>query len=94
VWSTELPKSTLLADKAIHHNIYDHAKSHTFKSSPGQTWNITYGDGSSASGNVGTDIVDIGGICIEDQSVEMAKKLSPSFEQQKGDGLLGLAFVG
>lgn len=38
--------------------------------------------------------MDIGGICIEDQSVEMAKKLSPSFEQQKGDGLLGLAFVG
>lgn len=56
VWSTELPKSTLFAGKAIHHNIYDHSKSETFKPSAGEHWNITYGDGSTASGNVGTDV--------------------------------------
>ena len=93
MWSTELPKSTILAAKSVHHNLYDHAKSHTFEPSSGQTWNITYGDGSSASGNVGTDVVNIGGIQIANQAVEMAKKLSPSFEQQEGDGLMGLAFV-
>ena len=93
VWSTELSKSTILSGKTVHHNIFDYEKSHTFERSAGQTWNITYGDGSSASGNVGTDVVNIGGIILKNQAVELAKKLSSSFEQQAGDGLLGLAMV-
>ena len=93
MWSTELSKSTLLSGKTVHHNIFDYEKSHTFEHSAGQTWNITYGDGSSASGNVGTDVVNIGGIILKSQAVELAKKLSSSFEQQAGDGLLGLAMV-
>ena len=82
-----------MAGKATHHNIFDHCKSDSFEASGGQHWNITYGDGSSASGNVGTDVVNISGIVIKNQAVEMAKKLSPSFAQGYGDGLLGLAFV-
>jgi hypothetical protein len=38
-------------------------------------------------------VVNIGGICLKNQAVELAKKLSSSFEQQAGDGLLGLAMV-
>lgn len=68
--------------------------SSTFKPSPGQTWSIAYGDGSTASGNVGTDVVNIGGIEIQNQAVELASKISASFRQSAGDGLLGLAFVG
>jgi hypothetical protein len=93
VWSSELPKSTLLAGKGVHHNIYDQAKSDSFKASKGQHWNITYGDGSSASGNVGTDVVNIGGIVVKNQAVEMAKKLSPSFAQGYGKQNLLMLFL-
>lgn len=59
---------------------------------PGSTWNITYGDGSGASGNVGTDDVTIGGVAIQGQHIEMADHLTKSFETSEGDGLLGLAW--
>lgn len=34
----------------------------------------------------------LGGLCIENQAVELAAKLSSQFTKGKGDGLLGLAF--
>jgi len=55
-------------------------------------WKISYGDGSSASGDVGMDIVHIGGLTIKDQTVELARQMSDQFSQGSGDGLLGLAF--
>ncbi|KAL9080925.1 MAG: hypothetical protein Q9157_000425 [Trypethelium eluteriae] len=58
----------------------------------GSTWQISYGDGSSASGDVGTDVVNIGGVQITGQAVEEAKTLSSAFTQNAGDGLMGLAF--
>lgn len=89
VWSTELPSSLTRNSK---HNIFDPSKSSSYKKSSGSTWEISYGDGSSASGDVGTDNVTIGGLTIENQSIELAKKLSSAFQQDTGDGLLGLAF--
>ncbi|CAK1357563.1 unnamed protein product [Cercospora beticola] len=56
------------------------------------SWQIQYGDGSTANGAVGTDNVSIGGLCVTGQHVELAKNLAQSFEQSEGDGLLGLAF--
>jgi len=53
---------------------------------------ISYGDGSSASGNVGTDDVQLGGLTIKNQAIELAKKMSTQFVQGTGDGLLGLAW--
>lgn len=58
----------------------------------GSTWNISYGDGSSASGNVGTDNVTLGAVTIKGQAVELAEKISSQFIQDTGDGLLGLAW--
>lgn len=55
-------------------------------------WKISYGDGSNASGDVGTDKVNIGNLVIENQSIELAKQLSAQFVSSEGDGLLGLAF--
>ncbi|KAK7522528.1 aspartic proteinase precursor [Phyllosticta citriasiana] len=89
VWSTELPASVQSSGK---HNIYDPSKSSTYKKLDGCTWKIQYGDSSSASGDVGTDNVDLGGLTIKDQVIELAKELSTQFAQGAGDGLLGLAF--
>ncbi|KAL8820462.1 MAG: hypothetical protein Q9223_001323 [Gallowayella weberi] len=78
--------------KTSGHAVFDPTKSSTFKKTPGSTWQITYGDGSSASGSVGTDNVTVGGLTVEGQSVELAEKLSAQFSSGVGDGLLGLAF--
>ncbi|KAI4617686.1 uncharacterized protein J4E87_008323 [Alternaria ethzedia] len=64
----------------------------TFKKVEGASWRIRYGDGSTASGIVGTDNVTLGGLCIENQAIELANKLSPQFTSGAGDGLLGLGF--
>ncbi|KAK7992892.1 aspartic endopeptidase [Apiospora saccharicola] len=74
------------------HNMFDPKKSGTFKSLPDRSWKISYGDGSSASGDCGTDTVVIGGLKIQKQVIELAKQMSPQFAQGTGDGLLGLAF--
>lgn len=67
-------------------------KSKSFKLAKDKTWKIQYGDGSSASGIVGTDDVTIGGLVIKNQAVEVAQQLSAQFKQGTADGLLGLAF--
>lgn len=93
VWSTELPKATLQqADSAKQQVAFDPSKSSTFKKLSGESWKIQYGDSSSASGDVGTDVLNLGGLEVKTQAVELAKQLSQQFEQGNGSGLLGLAF--
>lgn len=70
---------------------FDSSKSSTFEKTS-STWQIQYGDGSSASGTVGNDTVKIGDISIEGQAVEVATKLSQQFQTEASSGLLGLAF--
>lgn len=89
VFSTELPKKTI--QSAGNHSIYNSSKSSTFKKQS-STWKISYGDGSSASGTTGTDVVTVGGISIQNQVIELAKQLSTEFASGEGDGLLGLAW--
>ncbi|KZT58433.1 acid protease [Calocera cornea HHB12733] len=82
-----------ITTNASSHTIYSPTKSSTAKASKGLTWNISYGDGSSASGDVYTDVVTLGAIAIPNQAVEIAEKLSSAFTSGDGsDGLLGLAF--
>lgn len=73
------------------HTVFDPVKSSTYKEEEGLTWRISYGDGSFASGLVGSDNVNIGGLAIKDQVVELADVLSEHFTRGAGDGLLGLA---
>jgi hypothetical protein len=93
VWSTELPQNILSSANAANQQVaFDATKSSTFKKLDGETWKISYGDSSSASGDVGTDVIDLGGLKVEGQAVELAKELSQQFAQGNGSGLLGLAF--
>ncbi|KAF2857454.1 acid protease [Piedraia hortae CBS 480.64] len=91
VFSTKLPSSTL-SSTSSKHTIFDPSKSSTWADMKGSTWEISYGDGSTASGVVGTDKLDMGGLVIPKQAIELANKLSDSFAQGPGDGLLGLAW--
>jgi hypothetical protein len=92
VWSTELPKNVRNHTSGNKHTVFDPHKSSTFKKTSG-SWKIQYGDGSGASGDVGTDNVNVGGLVVKHQVVELAKQLSAEFKQSPDDGLLGLSFV-
>ena len=88
VFSSELPSSNRAG-----HSIYTPSKSSTSKVLNGASWDISYGDGSGASGNVYTDVVSVGQTTVTSQAVEAAESISAQFTQDTdNDGLLGLAF--
>ncbi|KAF2188137.1 acid protease [Zopfia rhizophila CBS 207.26] len=88
VFSTELPQQSI-----GQHSAFDAQKSTSFKQIQGAQFSISYGDGSGAAGIVGTDKVNIGGVTVENQAVELATAVSRSFvEDTNTDGLVGLAF--
>jgi len=75
------------------HTNFNPEKSTTFALMQGATFSISYGDGSGAAGNVGTDTVDIGGATVTKQAIELATAVSASFVQDtQSNGLVGLAF--
>lgn len=87
VFNTNLAKSAQRG-----HTIYDPTQSTTFKNLAG-TFNITYGDGSFASGPVGVDQVDIGGATVAAQAIGLPNTVGSSFiSESASNGLVGLAF--
>lgn len=52
------------------HSYFKPALSKTWKALTGYTWDISYGDGSSSSGTVGTDTVSVGDTEVVGQAVE------------------------
>ncbi|KAI1384107.1 eukaryotic aspartyl protease [Hypoxylon trugodes] len=88
VFSSETPANQVMGQDA-----FDIGQSSTAQLQTGELWSISYGDGSSSSGNVYLDTVSVGGVTVEQQAVESAKNVSVSFTQRPDtDGLLGLAF--
>ncbi|KAH6840749.1 aspartic peptidase domain-containing protein [Chaetomium sp. MPI-CAGE-AT-0009] len=71
---------------------FDHTKSSSFELAEGKTWKVRDGDGSSASGTVGTDVLVLGGIIIKRQAIEIANEMSAQFSEGAMNGILGLAF--
>lgn len=88
VFSSLLPSS-----EQTGHSTYTPSNSTTSQSQSGETWDISYGDGSGASGVVYSDKVVIGGVTATSQSVEAATSVSSTFTSNTdNDGLVGLAF--
>lgn len=87
VFSSETPATSVNGQA-----LYEIAKSTTAKQMTGAKWSISYGDGSSSSGNVYTDVVSIGNISIAAQAVESATTVSDEFTtDSQSSGLVGLA---
>ena len=85
--------SQLSAASTQGHTVYDPTQSSNFKMINGASFSISYGDGSGAAGNVGTDTVVIGGATVTEQAIELATAVSQSFVQDTANnGLVGLAF--
>lgn len=83
----------LSADEIQGRQVYDPTKSKTFQMMPGAKFTIRYGDGSGAEGNVGTDVVDVGGAVAPKQAVELATAVTDTFVRDiNNGGLMGLAF--
>ncbi|KAI9257908.1 rhizopuspepsin precursor-like protein [Sporodiniella umbellata] len=83
--------STLCSNCGGSQTKYDPSKSKTYVKD-GRSWSISYGDGSSAGGILGKDTVNLGGLSIKGQTIELAKTEASSFQSGPSDGLLGLGF--
>lgn len=88
VFSSDTPKAEI-----SNQTLFDIGGSSTAELLQGETWSIEYGDGSGASGIVYSDVVEVGGVTVPNQAVEVATQVSSSFTSDgSSDGLLGLAF--
>ncbi|KAG0200913.1 hypothetical protein BGX28_006160 [Mortierella sp. GBA30] len=84
------PSSTCNTAACKSHNRFNSAKSSTYKQD-GRKWTISYGDKSSASGILGSDIVNVGGVSVL-QTIGLATSESSQFAKSQEDGLFGLGF--
>ncbi|KAF9430061.1 hypothetical protein BGZ94_008495 [Podila epigama] len=84
------PSSTCSSAECGKHVRFDASKSSTYQND-GRSWTISYGDGSKASGYLGSDMVNVGGIAVR-QTIGLATKESSHFESSEEDGLFGLGF--
>lgn len=87
-WSTHLPLDVIAANEQAGgeqggNAVFDPNKSSTFKEIEG-TWQIKYGDQSTASGTVGTDDLKLGDIVVQKQAIQLADQLSSQFVKSFG----------
>ena len=97
-WLTEVPhrwvfNTALPSSDVSGRTVYDPSKSKTSSPIAGASFNVNYGDGSQTYGKVGVDTVEVGGISVMGQAVELPTAVSSSFTKDlNSDGILGLAF--
>lgn len=93
VWLSWVFNTNLDQSAQQGHTVYNPTKSNASKALTGSTFNISYGDGSFASGPVGVDTVDIGGSTVDAQAIGLPNVVSDSFiTNTASNGLVGLAF--
>ncbi|KAF4555730.1 Aspergillopepsin-1-like protein 2 [Elsinoe fawcettii] len=79
------------AEQQTGHTVY---KTDSKKLMSGETYSVTYGDGSYSKGVVYKDKVTIGGVTFDSQGVEAAQSVSQSFLNHiDADGLIGMSFT-
>lgn len=87
VFTSETP-----ATQSLGHTVWNLDQSSTKQAVQGGAFQIQYGDGSTASGNVYKDVVTVGGVTVQSQAVEAATAVGSSFTQDRAtSGLMGLA---
>ncbi|KAF9355278.1 Type I transmembrane sorting receptor [Mortierella sp. AD094] len=72
------------------HKRFNFAKSSTYKKD-GRKWEVLYGDNSGASGILGSDMVNVGGIKVR-QTIGLSTNETAEFESSPEEGLFGLGF--
>ncbi|KAF9350501.1 Type I transmembrane sorting receptor [Mortierella sp. AD094] len=85
------PSTACTTSACKSHHRFNTGKSSSYKKD-GRKWSIEYGDGSSASGVLGSDFVNVGGINVR-QTIGLSTKESSEFDGSPEDGLFGLAFA-
>lgn len=67
---------------------FDNTKSSTYQVAEANEFNVTYGDGSGAAGDLFTDVLDVGGVLITNQTMGLASTSDIAY------GLMGVGMVG
>lgn len=86
VFSSDLP-----AEVTDSHHVFDYHKSSSWSLIPDAKFSISYADHSNATGNVGRDTVNLGGLTVKNQAVSIAQT-EYKFGKGNSDGLIGLGF--
>ncbi|KAF9297058.1 extracellular aspartic proteinase [Linnemannia elongata] len=84
------PSSSCTTTACKAHNRFYSSRSTSYQAD-GRKWSIAYGDGSTASGILGSDLVNVGGISVR-QTIGLATRESSQFGSSPEDGLFGLGF--
>lgn len=88
VFSSELPKKQVQGQL-----LYNPSKSQSASLLQSLTWHAAYADDSDARGIVYNDVVTLGNITVQNQSVEVAQNVSEDFSSDpESSGVLGLSF--
>ena len=74
------------------HNLYDPSKSSTHTAVNDMTFNLKYGDNTSLSGSVAKERVQIGGLIVDGQTIELPSSMSSGISSDSSDGIIGLGF--
>ncbi|KAI1307895.1 hypothetical protein EDD11_004367 [Mortierella claussenii] len=84
------PSSTCEMEGCKAHHRFNTSNSATYRND-GRPWSIRYGEGSSANGILGSDLVNAGGIRVR-QTIGLATNESSEFAGAYEDGIFGLSF--
>ncbi|GAA6040058.1 hypothetical protein JCM8097_004759 [Rhodosporidiobolus ruineniae] len=88
-----VPSSSCTSAACNAHTKYDPSSSSTSAKVAGKKLSITYGDGSSTSGDVYSDTVSIAGLTASSQTFGVATSLTSDFQSDPYDGLMGMAYA-